>query len=237
MSNARHNNQRKHWYLSKNAKRFEDGPLSLTDLVYGPNTVDFGGTVITNVTICGDVKGNIIGNITANIIGNVTGDVIGNVTGDLCGNVYTDYIFDKNGDGEIHIEGNIVSNLIGTVFGTVVGLATLAAYPLLTDKTIFTKKIYGPICYFPWDNFRYNTYTFGTVIIYAVINSTKTIDIRIRDVNNVVTLGTSNITTTGIHKINIINPTSDTYILIEGRYNGSNGENPYVYGITLEYYS
>lgn len=229
MSNDR---QRKKWYLSKNAKRSDNGNNvnSLLDLIYSPtDIVDFNGTTINNVTVCGTLKGNII----ANIIGDITGNLTGNVTGDICGNIYTDYIFDKNGDGQIDIEGNIISNIIGNVFGTVIG--SVQSFSILSDRTLFMKNSFGVIGYFPWDQSNYSSYSTSTVTVYSIIGDVnRTIGIKVTDVDNAIVLGTINIIGNGIQTFNITLPSSDTLIKFEGQCSGTIGSYPYIYCLTFE---
>lgn len=91
---------------------------------------------------------------------------------------------------------------------------------------------YSPSGYFAWSSNLYGTYTLGYLTFYVNIPSTKSVDARVYDRTNNVTLGsTTDITISGTYTFYFTNPTTDTYISFDFRRQSSGGSSPVVYGM------
>jgi len=66
--------------------------------------IDVSGTAnIPNITVSGEITGNLVGDVTGNVTGDLTGDVTGNVTGNVTGDVTGNVTGDLTGD----VTGNV----------------------------------------------------------------------------------------------------------------------------------
>lgn len=109
------------------------------------------------------------------------------------------------------------------------------AYMLQPIQITANKTSYEPVAYFPWLDIRYSGYTSGVVIFRAVI-STRDLDIRLQDVTNGTTLGSSiGIAASGWYTFGVTNPVSDAQVELQVRKSGPGGANPDVFGVVLEF--
>ena len=111
----------------------------------------------------------------------------------------------------------------------------LATYPLSTFQISANTPSYTTIAYFPWINALYSSYTSGRLLFRATVTN-RTLDIRIRDVTNSVTLGSSlGIAVSGFFNIPVINPISNAQLELQVRKSGPGGGNPQILGVILEF--
>lgn len=112
----------------------------------------------------------------------------------------------------------------------------LASYTLVAARMDASNLVYSTASSFTWDNSRYNTYTGGTVVYSAIILGAKTLDIRLQDVTNNVTLGSvTGIAVNTIGSFSVINPGGDANVELQIRRSVAGGANPYILGVSLEY--
>jgi hypothetical protein len=111
----------------------------------------------------------------------------------------------------------------------------LATYPLSTIQISANMQNYTTVTYFPWINSLYSSYTNGRLLI-SVIVTNRTLDIRLQDTTNAVTIASSlGIAVNGFYMIAVTNPTSDAQIELQVRKSGPGGGNPQILGVTLEF--
>lgn len=111
-----------------------------------------------------------------------------------------------------------------------------ASYTLVATRTNATGLAYATASAFTWDDSRYNTYTNGTIVYSAIVPGAKTLDIRLQDITNAVTLGSATgIAANAITTFAVINPTGDADVELQIRRSAGGGPNPYILGVSLEY--
>jgi hypothetical protein len=87
----------------------------------------------------------------------------------------------------------------------------------------------------PWDNSEYSGYTNGQLTFYAEINDHE-IEVEVFDVVNTVVLGSITTSGSGAYTTNIINPLSDTYIVVNVRNDSGIGTNySRIFGIVISF--
>lgn len=114
---------------------------------------------------------------------------------------------------------------------------TRRAYSLATVETVATTTTYTTIGYFPWYSPRYSSYINGTIIFYATLNPSRTLDIRIHDVTNNTTLGSAtSVSASGITMFSLSStPPGNAILALQIRKNNVGGVNPRIFGVSLEF--
>ncbi len=125
----------------------------------------------------------------------------------------------------------------GTTWKKFVGTAT-ATYSLLPNAVaVAMTTMYIPIAYFTWIDSRYMGYTAGALIYEADI-SDRTLDIRLRDVTNGVTIVEDlSVALSGFRDITagFVNPSSDARLELQIRKSSEGGTDPRIFGVQLEW--
>ncbi len=114
---------------------------------------------------------------------------------------------------------------------------TRRAYSPLTVEAQATTTTYTSIGYFPWLFSRYSTYLNGTVIFYATLNPSRTLDVRIYDITNAVTRGfITSVSSSGVMMFSIsTTPPANALLALQIRKNNVGGVNPRIFGATIEF--
>jgi hypothetical protein len=110
-----------------------------------------------------------------------------------------------------------------------------ATYSMITFRTDATSVVYTPVSNFPWINARHSTYTNGIVLYNIIILGPKTIDIRLYDATNAVTLGSASVGVSAIGSFTVINPLTDADVQLQIRASVGGGPNPRLFASVLEY--
>jgi cytoskeletal protein CcmA (bactofilin family) len=107
-----------------------------TALEYKDNLLLTGAT-FGNVSVTGELTGNVVGDLTGDVVGDLTGDVVGDLTGNVVGDLTGDVVGD--------LTGNVVGDLTGDVIGDLTGNITGDICGNITTQHIIAKDSNNPI--------------------------------------------------------------------------------------------
>jgi len=111
-------------------------------------------------------------------------------------------------------------------------------YPLLTTKVAASTMTWTDVAYFPWLDSAYSSYSNGKIILRAIIDNNKNLDVRLYDVTNNTVLGSIiGINTTSSTYFTVNNPVSDAELQLQIQRSAGIGTNPIIVGVILEFSS
>jgi len=139
----------------------------------------------------------------------------------------------NSGSDVVGVNTLVYSQFTGSGGG---GGSSKISIPLQTIQVTVVSETWQTIAYMPWDQSRHSGYSGGTVVLYADVPGTRTLDVRYRDVTGATTLGSSlAIGASGIVTFAVSNPGVDSELALQVQRSSGTGSNPSIRGAVLEY--
>lgn len=109
------------------------------------------------------------------------------------------------------------------------------SYMIQPNEINVAKPNYISLAFFPWLHSRYSSYTNGVVIFYATI-ANRQLDIQIYNSTAATSLGSLvGIAASGWYSFAISSPVANALLELQVKKSGAGGQNPRIYGCTLEF--